>query len=146
MLRHAISIVTAILLAVCPIAFADADTIDAAMIQRIHANTVSSFILHCKKEMIGTDDDTCRCLAEKTQAYIDDMQLAKCQNNENGVSCISTVVSDATTKALLPQNLKACNHQQPSSDTDTDTSDDFSSDAAANTSTDASTTENPNKN
>jgi hypothetical protein len=109
--RLAIHSATILALSCCPLALAD--NLDPNTIQQIHAKVKSTFIEKCKKEMTGSNDAICNCLADKAQANLDDAALSQCANDESGASCVIKAVSDASAKAMSQDSITACTQQQP---------------------------------
>ncbi len=101
-------------LLLCHHSIAFADYLDADTIKKIHEQTKNSVVTKCLKEMSGVTNTICNCLADKVEMNLNDNDLRKCVNNENGSTCISNAVADAAAKGMDKINLTTCS--QPSAE------------------------------
>lgn len=85
-----------------------ADTLNADMIKQIHEQVKKSFFEGCSKDLKGPEIEICRCLADKTQANLDDAALSKCSNDDTGKTCVIEVIKNASMKATSKDNVMDC--------------------------------------
>jgi hypothetical protein len=85
-----------------------AETLTPDMIKQIHDQVKTSFFEGCSKDLKGSAIDICRCLADKTQASLDDKALSKCNNDDSGKDCVTKAVKDASVKATTKDNVMQC--------------------------------------
>src|SRR6185437_3101215 len=72
-----------------------ADRLNADMVKQIHDQVKNNFFGDCSKNLKDSVIDICRCLANKTEANLDDTALSKCNNDDTGKDCVTKVVKNA---------------------------------------------------
>ena len=112
-------IIALIILLASPLVFAETLTPD--MVKQIHDQVKTSFFDGCSKDLKGSAIDICRCLADKTQANLDDNALNKCNNDDSGKECVTKVVKDASIKATTKENVMECKKKSETAPTTTET-------------------------
>jgi hypothetical protein len=85
-----------------------AETLTPDMVKEVHEQVKTSFFDGCSKDLKGSVVDVCRCLADKTEMSLDDVALAKCNNDDSGKDCVVNAVKEASTKATTKENITEC--------------------------------------
>ena len=85
-----------------------ADRLNADMVKQIHDQVKNNFFGDCSKNLKDSVIDICRCLANKTEANLDDTALSKCNNDDTGKDCVTKVVKNASIKATTKDNVMEC--------------------------------------
>lgn len=85
-----------------------AEYLGAADIKQTHYEVEQSFKAQCHQKMPGASNELCACLANIAETNLDDDALANCTNDDSGFNCVSSVVTEATTKALSQESINTC--------------------------------------